>query len=147
MDALRRKTYTHLSKAVAVLLCAVLLQTLGAALVHVALVEHIWCENHQVFEHASTTDAAVHDDGRAHMIDLEKHPPKGDHDPGDKECHALCWLHGPAVPVPDLNPTLINLPPPAELPAARPLSEQAHISSPIDLLRLAPGHSPPARTA
>ncbi len=147
MFSFRHTAHSHLTKAVAVLVSLLLFQALGAAIVHVTLVQHVWCENHHVFEHADTTDAGVHDDGRAHVVDMQKHPPTRKDGSSGKTCHFLTWLHGPTVTMPRVHISLLNLPPPAEPDAARPLSACDDDLSPIAILRLSPGHSPPVTLA
>ena len=146
MNAFRRTTYTRLTKAVVIVVSMLLLQVLGAALVHLSLAEHTYCESHQAFEHAAETGGTVEHGAHAGISDAE-HAPSDDSTPGDESCDYLTWLQGPSVPLPELHASLLDLPPPAEPIAARPLTAQAHVPSPIDLLRLSPGHSPPAGTA
>jgi hypothetical protein len=151
MDAFRQKTYTQLSKAVVVFLSALLVSALGAALVHVTETEHAYCESHKSFEHADETGELIGhgehaDTTHAQVSDGDAYPPTDDPD-SDESCDWLTWLQGPSVPLPELHASLLDLPPPAHTLAVRPLAQQAHVPSQIDLLRLSPGHSPPVRTA
>ncbi len=146
MNAFRRKTYTRLSKAVVVILSVLLVQALGAALVHVTLTEHTYCESHQAFEHADENGETVEHSERASVTD-DAHPmPSDDSDQNGESCDYLTWLQGPTVPLPELHASLLNLPPPAKTVAAQPLVRRVDVPSPIDILRLSPGHSPPVRT-
>jgi hypothetical protein len=144
MNAFRHKTYTWLSKVVVVFLSMLLVSALGAALVHVSEAGHTYCESHQSFEHADEAGQLIDHDARAQASDGDADLPTDD---SDESCDVLTWLHGPSVPLPELHASLIDLPPPAHTLAVRPLAQQALIPSQIDLLRLSPGHSPPARTA
>lgn len=145
MDVFRRKTYTRLTKAVVIVLSMLLMQMLGAALVHVSLTEHTYCASHQAFEHADEDGDTLEHDAHA-SLSAPAHAPSDDSDTSGESCDYLTWLQGPTVPLPELHASLLNLPPPAESVAARPLTAQAHVPSPIDLLRLSPGHSPPVGT-
>jgi len=147
MFAARQKSRGVLSKAAALSVCLVLVLEMGAALVHVTLVRHIWCENHHAFEHADATDAAVHDDGRAHTVDPKKHPPARGRGRSDRSCPMLVMLHGPSVPVPQIGAALLNLPPPSPVAIVRPIDVRTHVPSPIEILRFSPGLSPPVITA
>lgn len=138
--------------ATALIVSALLLQSFGAAFVHVTLVEHTFCEDHQTVEHAEggeetheAHDEAGHDEhsGDAHADTGDQLP--GEHDDSDEEsCDWLTWLQGPTVPAPSVHASLIDLPPPADDAAASPLAARVDIPSQIDLLQLSPGHSPPA---
>lgn len=145
MNVFRHKTYTGLSKAVVVVLSVLLVQALGAALVHVTLTEHTYCESHQAFEHADDDGQTVEHAQNA-SVAHERPAPSDDSDQDGESCDYLTWLQGPSVPLPELHASLLNLPPPAKTVAVQPLVRQVDILSPIDILRLSPGLSPPVRT-
>ncbi|MFW5967090.1 MAG: hypothetical protein ACOCV2_06205 [Persicimonas sp.] len=139
--------------ATALFVSALLLQSLGAAFVHVTLVEHTFCEDHQALEHTEDGERtheghgeAGHDehaaDSHAGTTDLGDHLP-GEHDDEEESCEWLTWLQGPTVPAPSVHASLIDLPPPAD-DTVTPLAARADIPDSIGILHLSPGHSPPA---
>lgn len=151
MKLFHQKNHTWLTRLVALLVFAILAQTLGAALVHVALVEHIWCESHRDFEHrGADADHDTHAD--LEVTDTPSLPEGADHDhfPTDPRtpdalCFYLTSLHGPAIPLPPLLPTLTSLSPPAA-PARAP-QPRTLIPRQIHTLHQAPGLSPPQHRA
>jgi hypothetical protein len=157
MSFYRHNKHTPLARMIAVLVCAMLAQTLAAALLHTALVDHIWCETHGDFEHAERAENASAD-GAEHAANGESANGESAHDsgehlPGDERrapdhlCFYLNSLHGPAIPLPSLQAALLNIPPPLEPAAALPLRAQANLPPQIDPLRQSPGLSPPQRMA
>ncbi|QDG51412.1 hypothetical protein FIV42_11865 [Persicimonas caeni] len=123
-----------------------LVQALGAALVHVSLTEHTYCESHQAFEHADEDGNSVEHTQNA-SVTHERPAPADNPDQNGESCDYLSWLQGPTVPLPELHASLLNLPPPAETIAVHPLVRRTDVPSPIEILRLSPGLSPPVRTA
>lgn len=146
MNPFRHNTYTQLSKAVVLLLSVLLVQALGAALVHVTLTEHTYCESHQAFEHADEDGSIVEHGAHASVTAPEHHAPNENPDPNGESCDYLTWLQGPSVPLPELHASLLNLPPPAETIAVQSFERRDDVPSPIEILRLSPGLSPPVRT-
>jgi hypothetical protein len=146
MSSLRQKRYTRLYKMLAAVLGLLLFQALGAALLHVSVVEHTYCESHQAVEHLDESGDSPEHSAHARLDDHHDLP---DDDPGptDESCDWLTWLQGPSVPLPQVQAELLDLPPPAAADTMRPMAEGALLPPPIDLLRLAPGHSPPVHSA
>lgn len=153
MKFFHQKNQTWLTRLVALLVFAMLAQTLGAALLHVALVEHIWCESHGDFEHREAdADHDTHADLDTSTAPALPHDAGGDHFPNDPRApDALCFyltsLHGPVIPQPPLLPTLTSLPPPAKIATARAPQPRTLIPRQIHTLHQAPGLSPPQRHA
>lgn len=149
---LLQQKYRGVLAAIALCMSALLLQSLGAAFVHVTLVEHTFCEDHQAVEHADAGDEANHDGDHAdhgeashnHADEKPGDQLPGEHDGDDESCDWLTWLQGPSVSVSPIHASLIDLPPPAGETTRIPDEARADIPTQIDLLRLSPGHSPPA---
>lgn len=135
----------RLVKVVAVCLSVLLVQSLGAAVLHVMLVEHTYCDSHQAFEHGDEAgdDEHHHQQHEQHADggDDDHHAPDGE--PAEEDCHWLSWLQGPSVPLPPMQASVLDLPPPADTTTDYPVTRRALIPHPIELLRLSPGHSPP----
>ena len=142
MKSFRPTDHPVLSRAVALLVCALLVQTLGAAVIHVTLTEHVYCDSHQAFEHADDDGQVVH--GAHAEVSDTHHLPSDDSDNSEESCDWFTWLKGPSVPLPQVHAALLNLPPPADAATTGAPTHHALIPSQIDLLRLSPGHSPPA---
>lgn len=140
--------HSRFTRTVAVLVCLILGQTLAAALLHTVLVDHIWCETHQDFEHLS--EEAGGETSLEHAQRNAEAPSEAPH-PQDKTpapdnlCFYLTSMHGPAVPLPSIHASLLNLPPPAEVGRddAHPTDDPATLPRQIDTLHESPGLSPP----
>ena|SRR5690554_2449495 len=140
--------HSRFTRTIAVLVCLILGQTLAAALLHTVLVDHIWCETHQDFEHLSddsdVDDSVEHAQQNAEVPTDAQHPEDKKRTP-DNLCFYLTSLHGPAVPLPSIHASLLNLPPPAEVGSddAHPTGDPAILPRQIDMLHESPGLSPP----
>lgn len=158
--------HSRFTRTVAVLVCLILGQTLAGALLHTMLVDHIWCETHQDFEHVEgdldtsgqhAEQANAESDDTRHAAnedasnqDFSHEQPSNKHHPGDDKrtpdslCYYLTSMHGPAVPLPSIYASLLNLPPPTEVGTASPLpGNLAILPRQIELLHESPGLSPP----
>lgn len=122
---------------------------------HLALEQHVWCADHRELVRAHPHDGL----GHSHQADHHHHgPAAGDHQddrregghpggrPGLPHSHdedACAWallLQAPgATPAPPLA-----LPAPAAVPVVTPPAVLPDAPRPIDVLRYAPSHSPPA---
>ena len=120
----------------AVLLCGML----GSG-IHTVLVEHVWCQTHAKVEHGDDhTTADV--ETRSHAEPSE--PAPADDEPTDQNCDLHLWAQATSVPMPPIHASLLNLPPPAA-GLERPTADlDGRSYTPIDILHVSPGLSPPS---
>lgn len=151
MSTFRHHIHSGFTRTVAVLVCLILGQTLAAALLHTVVVDHIWCETHQDFEHLDNNfdDLTEHvdlDDLHLDARPSNEHRPGEDERPTDNLCFYLTSLHGPAVPLPPMHASLLNLPPPIDAGTnTQTPGDPAFLPRQIDTLHESPGLSPPPR--
>jgi hypothetical protein len=139
---MNERGWTH--RCVALVLLGVLIAGFWGSIWHNVATEHVFCDEHAQVEHR---DTHVADSPVQHLHTEPQHAPGEDNDAPDHHdgsCELHFWLASSSVPMPDVHASLLNLPPPAaglEV-AATPLTVGTY--TPIDILHVSPGLSPPS---
>lgn len=131
-------------RIVGVLLLGVMLSGFSGAVWHNVATEHVLCDEHERVEHRDShvDDTLNHQQHATH----QEAPVHDDQtpEPHDDSCEVHFWLGSSSVPLPDVSASLLDLPPPAE--GREVATSPVHVGtySPIEILHVSPGLSPPS---